>query len=105
MTEMTAQLLEIGARLDGRDACARAEHHSLAVLVELGAACSAAATAAAFAEESISRIPGREARDHVAAVRGDDQLLFDASCGPAVGGGPERLEREHHALLDDLRVF
>jgi hypothetical protein len=51
------------------------------------------------------QVLGREPRDHVAAVCGDDQLLFDSRRRPAVGRGPERLEREHHALLDDLRVL
>ena len=34
-----------------------------------------------------------------------DQLLLDPRRLPAVGGGPERLEGEHHALLDHLRMI
>ena len=47
---------------------------------------------------------GREARDHLAAVGGDDELLLDPRRRPAVGRRPEGLEREHHALLDHLGV-
>src|SRR5436190_22661531 len=46
----------------------------------------------------------REAGDHLAAVGGDDQLLLDACGRPAVRRRPERLEREHHPLLDRLRI-
>src|SRR5947199_1196215 len=47
---------------------------------------------------------GREARDHLATVARDDQLLLDARRRPAVARGPEGLEREDHALLDRLRI-
>jgi len=39
---------------------------------------------------------GREARDHLASVLGDDELLLDTGCGPAVAGRPEGLQREDH---------
>ena len=40
-----------------------------------------------------------------AAVGRDDQLLLDAGRAPAVGGRPVGLEREDHALLEDLGVI
>src|SRR5438874_510831 len=46
----------------------------------------------------------REARDHLAAVLRDDELLLDPRRRPAVRRGPERLEREHHPFLDLDRV-
>src|SRR5438876_12105428 len=47
---------------------------------------------------------GGEAGDHLAPVRGDDELLLDPRRLPAVRRGPKRLEREDHPLLDHLRV-
>src|SRR4051794_36000178 len=47
----------------------------------------------------------REARDHLAAVLRDDELLLDARSRPAVARRPERLEREDHALADLLGVL
>src|SRR5690606_16212900 len=45
---------------------------------------------------------GGEARDDLAAVPGDDYLFFDTGGRPAVRGGPEGLEGEDHAFLDDF---
>src|SRR5579884_1624405 len=47
---------------------------------------------------------GREARDHLAPVLRDDELLLDPRRRPAVRRGPEHLEGEDHALLDRLRI-
>ncbi len=43
---------------------------------------------------------GREARDHVAAVPRDHDLLLDPRRRAAVGRGAVGLEREHHPLLE-----
>src|SRR6202035_2167319 len=42
----------------------------------------------------------REARDNLATIAGDHQLLFDTCRRPAITGGPEGLQREDHALLN-----
>ena len=50
------------------------------------------------------QVLGREARNDLAAVLGDHELLLDPRRRPAVARRPERLEREHHPLADLLRV-
>src|SRR5438105_3403996 len=47
----------------------------------------------------------REACNDLAAIFRHHQLLLDASGCPAIGGWPEGLQGENHALLDDLRVI
>ena len=47
---------------------------------------------------------GGEAGDHLAAVGGDDDLLLDARCRPAVGRRPVGLQGEDHPLLENLGV-
>src|SRR5437879_3535361 len=48
---------------------------------------------------------GREARDHFVAGRRDHDFFLDARRAPAVGGGPEGLQRKHHARLQFVRVL
>ena len=58
------------------------------------------AYAGVIADPGHQQLLGRKPGDDLAAVAGDDQLLFDACCRPAVGGGPEGLQCEGHALFD-----
>src|SRR5690606_36301537 len=51
------------------------------------------------------QVLGGELRDDLAAVLRHDDLFLDARRAPAVRRGPVRLEREHHALLEHLRVL
>ena len=48
---------------------------------------------------------GGKARDDLAAILGDDELLFDARRRPAIGGGPEGLQREDHSFFDHLGMI
>src|SRR5712691_12272432 len=43
--------------------------------------------------------------NHLAPVFRNDQLFLDARRRPAIGGGPESLERENHSLFNHLRVI
>src|SRR5579883_467230 len=47
----------------------------------------------------------REARNHLTAIFGENQLFFDARCCPAVAGGPEGYKREDHPLFDHFRMI
>src|SRR5579885_1536639 len=51
------------------------------------------------------QLVGREAGQDLAAVRGDDDLLFDPRRRAAVRGGAVRLEREHHSRFELDRVL
>src|SRR3984957_437361 len=48
---------------------------------------------------------GGEARDNFVSGGRDYDLLFDARGAPAIGGGPERFEREYHARFDGDRML
>src|SRR5690625_1089912 len=58
--------------------------------------------AAAAGDEQVL---GRELGDDLAAVLRDDDLLLDAGRPPAIGRRPVGLQREDHALLDELGVL
>ena len=73
-----------------------------------GAGCPVAAGLTVFQEVGAPDVDlagdqqlfGREARDHLAAGCGDDDLFFASGSGAVVSRGAIGLEREHHSFLD-----
>src|SRR5215472_12553813 len=77
--------------------------HVLHVLAGLGFALARGGKRTVDREVVSSRYEqffGREARDDFVARGRDDNFFFNSRSAPTVGGGPERLECEHHAGLD-----
>ena len=72
--------------------------------VATGVAVASEVGAAHVRPPGDEQLLGREAGDHVAAGRRDDDLLLDPRGRAPVGRGAVGLEREDHALLDLDRV-
>src|SRR5919109_3173907 len=93
-------------RAFGASACDDGVDATVAIEVGLRLACRLEGTGCRVVTRTRDQqLLGREAGDHLASILGHDHLLLDARGRPPVGGWPEGLQREHHSLLDRLRML